>query len=604
MTLHSPPALTSPALISSHRAISLGLVLVALLALVAGCKGSVSPPAPPEAVATPSVVEARPAGNWTAGAMVSAANPMAVDAGLAILAQGGSAVDAAIAVQAVLGLVEPQSSGIGGGAFMLHYDARTGDVVAYDGREVAPQGATPDMFMGTDGKPLGFGAAVRTGRSIGVPGAVAMLELAHREHGQLAWNLPWQPAIELATAGFSVPPRMAQMIRAAQGFGGLAPDAAAYLAPGGSPLVEGQQLQNVDYANTLQQIAKEGARSFYEGPLATAIVAAATREPTPGTLSLADLKAYQPTRLEPVCRGYRAYLVCGMRPPSSGGIAVLSILGTLENIDMTGTNAREPLGWHYFIEAQRLAYADRDMYVADDRFVRVPLEGLLDGPYLRARAALITPDRALASVAAGTPPGAVRQGSDTTGGTTGTSHFVVVDNAGNVVSMTTTVESVFGSQRMAGGFFLNNQLTDFSFRPTDDEGRPIANAVAPGKKPRSSMSPTIVFENGGFRFAVGSPGGNAIIGYVAKAIVGTLDWKLAPQAAIDLPNVVARGPIAVELTRMDPAIVTRLREMGHTFREGGGGEGSGLHAVLLDANGQLVGAADSRRDGVAKALER
>ncbi len=575
-----------------------------LLALLTGCKGSVSPPAAPEAVAAPAVVEARPASNRTAGAMVSAANPMAVDAGLAILAQGGSAVDAAIAVQAVLGLVEPQSSGIGGGAFMLHYDARTGDVVAYDGREVAPQGATPGMFMGPDGKPLGFGTAVRTGRSIGVPGAVAMLELAHREHGKLAWGVSWAPAIELATAGFPVPPRMAQMIRAAQGFGGLAPDAAMYLAPAGTPLVQGQQITNNAYAETLRHIAAEGARAFYEGPLAAAIVAAAAREPTPGSLSLADLKAYQPTRLEPVCRSYRVYLVCGMRPPSSGGIAVLSILGTLENIDMAATTPREPLGWHYFIEAQRLAYADRDMYVADDRFVRVPLEGLLDGPYLRSRAALITADRALATVTAGTPPGAVRQGSDTTGGTTGTSHFVVVDNAGNVVSMTTTVESVFGSQRMAGGFFLNNQLTDFSFRPTDDQGQPIANAVAPGKKPRSSMSPTIVFENGGFRFAVGSPGGNAIIGYVAKAIVGTLDWHLPPQAAIDLPNIVARGPIAVEQARMDPAIVTRLKEMGHTFREGSGGEGSGLHAVLLDETGKLVGAADSRRDGVAKTLER
>jgi len=569
---------------------------------LAGCKAAVVPPVP-AVDATSPVVEARPAGDWTAGAMIAAANPMAVDAGLAILRQGGSAVDAAIAVQAVLGLVEPQSSGIGGGAFMLHYDARTGDVVAYDGREVAPQGATPGMFLGSDGKPLGFIEAVRSGRSIGVPGVVAMLELAHGEQGRLPWAASWQPAIALAREGFPVPHRMAQMIQAASRFAALAPDAAAYLAPGGVPLQEGQQISNAAYADTLEQIAKAGGRSFYEGPLAAAMVAAARREPTPGTLGLDDLGNYRPARLEPVCRGYRVYLVCGMRPPSSGGIAVLSILGTLENIDMAATSPRDASGWHYFIEAQRLAYADRDMYVADDRFVQVPLEGLLDAGYLRSRATLVTAERALPKVEAGNPPGATRSAPDDTGGTTGTSHFVVVDNAGNVVSMTTTVESVFGSQRMAGGFFLNNQLTDFSFRPVDDAGRPIANAVAAGKKPRSSMSPTIVFENGGFRLAVGSPGGNAIIGYVAKAIVGTLDWHLTPQEAVDLPNVVARGPVAVEQARMDPAIVKRLKEMGHTFREGGGGEGSGLHAIQLDAHGRLVGAADPRRDGVARAAQ-
>lgn len=536
--------------------------------------------------------------------MIAAANPMAVDAGLAILRQGGSAVDAAIAVQAVLGLVEPQSSGIGGGAFMLHYDARTGDVVAYDGREVAPRGATPDMFLATDGKPLGFIAAVRTGRSIGVPGAVAMLELAHREHGRLPWAASWRSAIELARQGFPVPPRMAQSIRMGIGLGALAPDAAAYLAPGGVPLEAGQRLRNAAYADTLESIANTGSRGFYEGPLAAAMVAAAAREPMPGTLSLEDLRTYRASRLEPVCRGYRVYLVCGMRPPSSGGIAVLSILGTLENIDMAATSPHEARGWHYFIEAQRLAYADRDMYVADDRFVQVPLEGLLDGPYLRSRAQLIAADRAMPEVEAGNPPGAARHPPDASGGTTGTSHFVVVDAAGNVVSMTTSVESAFGSQRMAGGFFLNNQLTDFSFRPTDDRGRAIANAVAPGKKPRSSMSPTLVFENGGFRFAVGSPGGNAIIAYVAKTIVGTLDWRLAPQDAIDLPNVVARGPVTAEQSRIDPDLVARLKAMGHVFREGGGNEASGLHAVLLDASGHLVGAADPRRDGVAKALER
>ena len=532
--------------------------------------------------------------------MIAAANPLAVDAGLAVLRQGGSAVDAAIAVQAVLGLVEPQSSGIGGGAFMLHYDASTGDVVAYDGREVAPRGATPDMFLGADGKPLGFLDAVKTGRSIGVPGVVAMLELAHREHGKLPWAKPWEPAIALAEKGFPVPPRMATVIRQAMTATQLAPDALAYVTSDGrTPLAEGQQKRNPEYAATLRRIASEGSRGFYDGPVASAIVAAVTRQPNAGSLSLADLKAYRPVKLEPVCRGYRIYLVCGMRPPSSGGIAVLSILGTLESLDMAGNGPQTVRGWHYFIEAQRLAYADRDMYVADDRFVQVPIDGLLDRNYLQARAALISPDQSLATVAAGDPPGAVRKPPDNNGGNTGTSHFVIVDEHGDVVSMTTTVESAFGSQRMAAGFFLNNQLTDFSFRPVDDRGEPIANAVAPGKKPRSSMSPTLIFQDGGFHFAVGSPGGNAIIGYVAKAIVGTLDWGLTPQQAVDLPNVVARGPVVVEQARMAGTIVNGLKAMGHDFRDGRG-EGSGLHAVLLGADGKLVGAADSRRDGVAR----
>lgn len=532
--------------------------------------------------------------------MIAAANPLAVEAGLVILRAGGSAVDAAIAVQAVLGLVEPQSSGIGGGAFMLHYDARTGDVAAYDGREVAPQGATPDLFLDAAGQPLPFPDAVRSGRSIGVPGAVAMLELAHREHGRLAWSRSWQPAIDLATRGFPVPPRMAGVIRQVQGFGPLTPDAARYLTRDDQvPLAEGDIVRNPDYAATLGRIAAEGSRGFYEGPVAEAIVAAARREPRPGSLTLDDLKSYRAVKLEPVCRSYRIHLVCGMRPPSSGGIAVLSILGTLEHLDMAAHGPATARGWHSFIEAQRLAYADRDMYVADDRFVDVPLEGLLDREYLRSRAALVMPDRALATVSAGSPPGATQLAPDATGGNTGTSHFVIVDAAGNVVSMTTTVESAFGSQRMAAGFFLNNQLTDFSFRPVDGEGRPVANAVAAGKKPRSSMSPTLVFEDGGFRLAVGSPGGNAIIGYVAKAIVGMLDWGLAPQAAVDLPNVVARGQVVIERARMDPGVVDALHAMGHRIGEGRG-EGSGLHAVLLDANGNLVGAADSRRDGVAR----
>lgn len=546
--------------------------------------------------------EAAPAEQWTAGAMVSAAHPLAAQAGLEMLRLGGSAVDAAIAVQAVLGLVEPQSSGIGGGAFMLHYDASSGDVVSYDGREVAPAGATPQLFLDAEGKPLPFWSAVQSGRSTGVPGVVAMLELAHRDHGRLPWARAWEPAIRLAREGFEVAPRLAAALQ--MGADRFAPDVVRYFtrADGSGLVGVGERLENPEYARTLERIALRGARGFYEGPVAEAMVAAARREPLPGTLSLDDLRTYRAARLEPLCRGYRVYLVCGMRPPSSGGVAVLEILGILENRSSQRPDVPEVDRWHEFIEAQRLAYADRDLYVADDRFVGVPLDGLLDRDYLRARAALIDPQRAMERVEAGQPPGAPRRGADATGGYTGTSHFVVVDSRGNVVSMTTTVESLFGSQRMAGGFFLNNQLTDFSFRVADDAGNPIANAPAARKKPRSSMSPTIVFENGAFRLAVGSPGGNAIIAYVAKALVGTLDWGLTPQQAIELPNVIARGVAVMEAARMNPQLAAALRERGHAMREARGAEGSGLHAVMVTADGRLLGAADPRRDGVALAL--
>ncbi|NBO74238.1 MAG: gamma-glutamyltransferase [Gammaproteobacteria bacterium] len=575
-----------------------------LLFVLAGC-ASAGPPSPlvSERV-TPPVIEAKPAGAWRAGAMVAAANPLAVDAGVEVLRAGGSAVDAAIAVQAVLGLVEPQSSGLGGGAFMVHYDATTGDVITYDGREVAPRGATPDMFLQADGRPMGFIEAVRSGRSIGVPGAVAMLEMAHREHGRLPWGRSWRAAERLAEQGFAVSPRLNEMITAAVTRGGLPPEAAAYLTTDGkTPLAVGSKLVNPRYAQTVRMIVARGAAAFRDGPLAEEIVAAARREPTPGSLSLEDLATYRPNRLEPVCGSYRVYLVCGMRPPSSGGIAVLSVLGTVENFDLAAMG-NTAAGWHRFIEAQRLAYADRDTYVADDRYTEVPLAGLIDKDYLRSRAQLIEPTRAMAKVEPGNPPGAKPRGRDATGNGTGTSHFVVVDRQGNVVSMTTTVEGLFGSRRMAGGFFLNNQLTDFSFRPVDDAGAAIANAVAPGKKPRSSMSPTLVFRDGKFELAVGSPGGNSIIAYVSKAIIGMLDWNLSPQQAVELPNMIARGAIEAETSRADPQMLEVLAAMGHTFRGGRNqGEGSGLHAVRLMSDGRLAGAADPRREGKAVALD-
>jgi gamma-glutamyltranspeptidase/glutathione hydrolase len=590
------------------RAIGLGAAL-GLIALASACASAppeaatkaAPAPAPVAAPAVAPVIEAKPAGRWTHGAMVAAANPLAVEAGLEILRAGGTAVDAAIAVQAALGLVEPQSSGIGGGAFMLHYDAGTGDVVAYDGREIAPAGVTERLFLDAEGKPLPFWSAVKSGRSQGVPGAVAMLHMAWTEQGRLPWARGWQPAMRLARDGFPISPRLGEMIAGLKRFTEPGAGAAAYLYDaGGAPLPVGHVLKNPAYADTLDRIAREGPKGFYEGPVAEAMVAAAGAAPMPGTLGLNDLKAYRPQRHEPVCRTYRARLVCGMGPPSSGGIGVLGTLGILENFDMAASGPDTALGWHRFIEATRMAYADRDTYVADDRFVAVPIAGLLDKEYLKTRAALVT-DRAAETVEPGSPPGATRRGRDATGNVFGTSHFVVVDAEGDVVSMTTTVEAPFGSQRMAAGFFMNNQLTDFSFRPVDDKGEPIANAPAAGKKPRSSMSPTIVFDaERRFEAAIGSPGGNAIIAYVAKALVGMLDWNLAPVEAIGLPNVIARRtPVSVERRRMNPALVTALEAKGHRFQDGGGAEGSGLHGVRVTPNG-LVGGADPRREGVAR----
>jgi gamma-glutamyltranspeptidase / glutathione hydrolase len=570
-------------------ATSLALVLAACVAV-------------PETARAPAVIEAKPAGNWTHGAMVAAANPLAVEAGLDVLRAGGSAVDAAIAVQAALGLVEPQSSGIGGGSFMLHYDAKTGDVIAYDGREVAPAGATERLFLDETGKPLPFWTAVTSGRSQGVPGAVAMLHMAWQDHGKLPWARSWQPAIKLANDGFAVSPRLNSVAGALKRFTEPSADTKAYLfGADGNPLPVGHVLKNPGYAQTLNRIASQGPRGFYEGPLAAAMVARSAQAPLPGTLSLTDLKNYKPNRLEPICRPYRERTVCGMGPPSSGGIGVLATLGILSNFDMRASDETTALGWHRLIEAQRLAYVDRDTYVADDRYVAVPINGLLDATYLKSRAALISDTATMAKAEAGNPPGAERRGRDATGGVTGTSHFVIVDNAGNVVSMTTTVENLFGSQRMVGGFFLNNQLTDFSFAIVDAQGQPIANAPAAGKKPRSSMAPTIVFDKDGrFELAVGSPGGNAIIAYVAKSIVGMLDWDLSPQEAFALPNAIARtSPVALERARARPELISGLEGLGQKFRDGGGAENSGLHGVRVTPSG-LVGGADPRREGVAR----
>jgi gamma-glutamyltranspeptidase/glutathione hydrolase len=554
-------------------------------------------PTPPPAAA--QRVMAPPA---TAGqAMVAAANPLAVEAGLKVLRAGGSAVDAAVAVQAVLGLVEPQSSGLGGGAFMTFYDARTGRVSAYNGRETAPAGARPDMFMGPDGRPVGFVKAVLGGHSTGTPGAVAMLALAQKEHGRLAWRDLFGDAHRLAVEGFTVTPRLAGYVNGRAPQAG-APDAVAFFTKAdGTRIQVGDRLKNPAYGETIERLAAEGPDAIYRGRIAADISASVQAASPPGALSAADLAAYRPKQGAALCRPYHAYLVC-MPPPPAGGVSVLEALGILANTDIAARGPGDPQAWYELAEAQRLVYADRDLYVGDPDFVQVPTDGLLDPAYLRARAALIGPTAGPAPTA-GTPPGARRRGPDSTTEPGGTSHFVIVDAKGNVVSMTTTVESIFGSGRMTHGFFLNNQMTDFAFRPTGPDGAPAANAVAPGKRPRSAMSPTIVLDGKGrFVAAVGSPGGQAIIAYDLKALVGILDWKLSMQDAIALPNLIAKGAnYSGEVEKFPPAVLAGLKARGVEVRAGQG-EDSGLHGVMVK-DGRLTGGADPRREGVAKGLD-
>ncbi|WP_427454206.1 gamma-glutamyltransferase [Litorimonas sp. WD9-15] len=552
--------------------------------------------------------------------MVAAANPYATEAGLEILRAGGSAVDAAIAVQATLGLVEPQSSGLGGGAFMVIYDPKTAKVWSYDGRETAPAGADPTMFLDPEtGKPLGYFNRVGSGMSTGVPGAVVMLHRAHQDYGVMDWGTQFDGSIELAEEGFVVSPRMAGLVKR------LAPyilrddaNANAYFFPDDAPIPEGYVRNNPEYAQTLKAIA-ENPRALLEGEIAEDIIKSIRMEPRPGTLTLADMAAYEPKKSEALCTDYRGHAICGAQPPASGGVAVQSILGMLENFDMAEAG-NSALGWHLFAEASFLGYADRDEFVADPAFVEVPVAEMLDEDYLKSRAELIKVDTVNTNVTAGDPVG-FKPGKDATPDSPGTSHFTVVDKNGLTISMTTTVESAFGSQRMVRGFMLNNELTDFSSYAVDEDGVAIANAVAAGKRPRSSMSPHIVFApDGEFLFTTGSPGGNSIIAYTAKTIVGMVDWGLSPQEAIELPNVIARnGSLRLEAKNLKDAetdeldrgagavefgmeedIVSALEEMGHTVRRSKG-EISGLHIIYRQEDGTLIGGADPRREGTAEA---
>ncbi|WP_269714338.1 gamma-glutamyltransferase [Caulobacter sp. NIBR2454] len=562
------------------------LSLLAALAL-ASCATNTSPPAN-------AAVQTTPRG------MVAAANPLAVDAGLRVLRDGGSAVDAAVAVQAVLGLVEPQSSGLGGGAFMTYYNAADGKITVYNGRETAPAGASADMFIGADGKPLSYIDAIMSGRSTGAPGAVAMLALAQKQHGAVPWSTLFKDAETLAADGFVVSPRLAQLAGLNRGQA-ASPDAIAYFTkPNGQRVQGGDILKNPAYAETVRRLAAEGPSAMYEGAIPAAIEAKVRQAPIPGTLTTADIKAYKPKVAEPLCQPYRVYVVC-VPPPPSSGVGLLQALAMLEKTDIATRGPNDPIAWVQLAEAERVMYADRDRYVGDPDFIDVPVKGLLDPAYVTERAKLIG-DRAGPVPTHGTPPGFKPRGADKTQEPGGTTHFVVVDPKGNVVSMTTTVESLFGSGRMVAGFFLNNQLTDFSRYPEDLRGGPLANAPAPGKRPRSSMAPAIVLKDGKFYAAIGSPGGNAILSYNLKAIVGLIDWNLTMQQAIDLPNMVARGDaFSSEIGRYAPGVAEQVIARGVAIKAGQN-ETSGLHGVVVRPGGILEGGADPRREGVAKGL--
>ncbi|MEO6249040.1 MAG: gamma-glutamyltransferase family protein [Sphingomicrobium sp.] len=535
----------------------------------------------------------------TAQPFAIAANPLAARAGLAVLKRGGSAVDAAVAMQAMLSLVEPQSSGLGGGAFMNFYNGRTHKLTIYDGRETAPAQASEAMFLGPDGKALPFNEAVLSGRATGVPGAVRMLDLAHSEHGRLAWSTLFGDARRTARNGFIISPRLGRFI-ASDFAENHAPDVAAYFSGGtGKLLASGERLRNPAYAAFLARLAAHGPSALYAGSTAAKIVARTRAAPLGGSMTMADLAAYRPVKREALCRLYRAYRVCAPPPPSSG-VGLLQLLALLEPTDIARRGPSDPQSWYLFAEASRLMYADRDRYVGD--VAGVPIAGLLDPAYVASRRALIGPVAWATPPVAGTPPMALQTAPDTTREPAGTSHFIVGDAAGNVVSITTTVESIFGSGRMVDGFFLNNQMTDFALAPRDASGLLSVNAVAPGKRPRSSMVPTILLDaRGNFAGAVGSAGGNSILAYVAKTIVGAVDWGLPMQQAIALPNLVARGPNwQGEVSKFPPEVLTGLAARGITLKPGQG-EDSGIQGGII-RNGKIDGGFDPRREGVVLTL--
>ena len=538
--------------------------------------------------------------------MIAAANPLATDAGYQILRSGGSAIDAAIAVQMVLTLVEPQSSGIGGGAFLMHFDGNR--VRAFDGRETAPASANEQLFIRPDGKPLSFYEGVVGGRSVGVPGVLRMLELVHQQYGKLPWESLFAPAIRLAEQGFPVSPRLSAMLKTELHLKKDPVSAAYFYDKVGNPWPAGHILMNPELALVFREIAAVGANGFYRGSIARDIEAKVKVHSTnPGGLTASDIAGYQAKEREPVCTDYRIWTVCGMPPPSSGGIAIAQLLGILEQKRIQNHPPKDGVpdveAIHLFSEAGRLVYADRARYVADTDFVPLPgnsIKPLLDKTYLADRAALIS-DKSMGPAKPGIPSlTAVAGGMDTSPELPSTSHISVVDAAGNAISMTTTIEDAFGSRQMVRGFLLNNQLTDFSFDATDANG-PIANRVQPGKRPRSSMAPTLVFEKGKKKLIIstGSPGGSAIINYVGKVLIGTLDWGLNVQQAISLPNFGSRnGPTELEAGRFPEAVVGQLKDRNHDVRLMEQTSGlQGITRTMIHGGEMWFGGADPRREG-------
>ena len=537
--------------------------------------------------------------------MVAAANSHAVEAGLAILRAGGTAADAAIAVQLVLNLVEPQSSGLGGGAFALHWANSTKTLKSYDGRETAPAAAKADRFL-ADGRPMDFGRAVFGGLSVGVPGTLKLLETLHKAHGKLPWAKLFKPAIDLAEKGFAISPRLSALLRiyGAAAFGPAA--RRIYFDAAGSPFPVGYVLRNPEFAAALRSIAERGATEFYEGRIAQSIVDAVREAPNHrGDITREDLAGYRVKEREPLCFSYRRRRVCSMAPPSSGGIAVAQVLKLVEPFDLGKGRALagNSRALHLLAEAQRLAFADRDRYIGDPDFVSIP-SGLLEDQYIASRRSLINLETAMEKrPAPGVPQqlGSIVPGVDSTLELEGTSHLSIVDDGGNIVAMTTTIEGAFGSRLWASGFLLNNEMTDFAFRPVDASGRPVANAVGPGKRPRSSMAPVIVFDEQGRPWAiVGSPGGSRIIMYVVKSLVALIDWELDAQEAAAMMNFGNRGD-AFEIEIDHPSALwhaLQLRRYGH--RISAGQLNSGAHIIVIREDGRIEGGADPRREGVAR----
>lgn len=538
-------------------------------------------------------------------AMVSTANSHASKAAHIIIEEGGSAVDAAIAAQLVLGLVEPQSSGIGGGAFMLHWSEEDEIVDAYDGREEAPLAATEKLFIQANGARMSFKKAVVGGRAVGAPGVISLMAKAHVDHGKLPWPRLFRSAIMLAEEGFKVSPRLNYMIKRNPLLATQIATRSYFYLPSDDktaepqPLPVGHILKNPVYAETLKSLAKDGAKAFYQGDIAAAIVAAVKSHANKGLLSTADLAQYKAKKRNSLCRPYRNHTICGMPPPTSGGIAVHQILGILEPFQMSKLRPNSTMAAHLIAEAGKLAFADRNFYVGDTDFVKVPVAGLLAKDYLRTRSTLIDPANAQPKATRGIPEGivAANQITGPDQSRPSTSHFSIVDGFGNAVSMTTSVEGAFGAHLMVKGFILNNQLTDFSFVP-DAGDRKVANRVAPRKRPRSSMSPTIILdEDGEFYAVIGSPGGSRIIGYVAQTIIALLDWNLTMADAIALPHVVNRNGIT-DLEQDTPIaqLAPKLERLGHKIRIRA--LTSGLHGVVRISEDSLRGGADPRREGV------